>query len=80
MDHIIEVNPQFDFDFGTSRELLRRSFSRAGVHYLPIEYAADEAESMFLKADGHTGVRGMQRIADAAAAYITEHAWLPGPS
>lgn len=80
MDHIIEVNPQFDFDFGTSRELLRRGFSRSGVHFIPIEYAADEAESMFLKADGHTGVLGMQRIAEAAAAYITDHRWLPGPS
>jgi hypothetical protein len=80
MDHLIEVNPKFDFDFGTSRELLRQSFSRSGVHHLPIEYSADEAERMFLKADGHTGVLGMHRIAEAAAAYITEHAWLTGPS
>jgi hypothetical protein len=80
MDHLIEVNPKFDFDFGTSRELLRQSFSRSGLHHLPIEYSADEAERMFLKADGHTGVLGMHRIAEAAAAYITEHAWLTGPS
>jgi lysophospholipase L1-like esterase len=80
MDHLVEANPQFDFDFGTSRELLRQSFSRSGVHYLPIEYPADEAERMFLKNDGHTGVLAMQRIAEAAAAYITEHAWLTGSS
>jgi hypothetical protein len=80
MDRLIEVNPQFDFDFSLSRELLRRSFSRAGVHHLPIEYPADEAESMFLKNDGHTGVLGMQRIAEAAAAHITEQRWLTGPS
>jgi hypothetical protein len=77
MDRLMEVNPQFDFDFGTSRELLRQSLSRSGVHHIPIEYSADEAESMFLKNDGHTGVLGMQKIAAAAAAYITEHAWLP---
>jgi hypothetical protein len=80
MDRLIELNPQFDFDFGASRDLLQRSLERAGVHYLPIEYSADEAEKMFLKYDGHTGVHGMQRIAEAAAAFITEKAWLPGPS
>ena len=80
MDRLIEVNPQFDFDFGTSRDLLRQSLSRSGVHHIPIEYPADEAERMFLKYDGHTGVHGMQRIAAAAAAYITEQAWLTGPS
>jgi hypothetical protein len=77
MDRIIEANPQFDFDFGTSRELLRQSLSRSGVDYLPIEYSADQAERMFLKADGHTGVLAMQKIAEAAAAYITKQAWLP---
>jgi len=80
MDRLVEVNPQFNFDFGTSRELLRQSLSRSGVHHIPIEYSADEAERMFLKNDGHTGVLGMERIAETTAAYIMEHAWLPGPS
>jgi lysophospholipase L1-like esterase len=80
MDRIVELNPQFDFVFGTSRNLLQHSFSRSRVHYVPIEYSADEAEGMFLKNDGHTWVPGMQRIAEAVAAHITEQAWLPGPT